>query len=71
MTGIEGAWDGHVMFVEFPDRECGQQWCGSPGYQEILPRRTGNSHSMVAVLDGVPAGHQATDKLAELLATQD
>ena len=39
----------------------------TPGYQEILPLRTGNSDGIAALVEGVPNGYRAVDKLAALL----
>ncbi len=68
LTAAEGEWGGDLVVIAFPDRVTAQQWYESPGYQAILPLRTRNSFSMAAIVDGVPAGYQATDGLAELLA---
>jgi hypothetical protein len=35
--------------------------------EEILPLRTEHSNSMAALVAGVPANYQATDKIAQLL----
>ena len=67
LTPLEGAWDGDIVIVEFPDRDAAEAWYASPGYQEILPLRTEHSDSVTAIVDGVGPGYQATDKLSELL----
>lgn len=67
LTPAEGVWDGDLIIVEFPDREAAVAWYESPGYQAILPLRTLNSNGMAALVEGVPAGYRAVDKLAELL----
>ena len=46
------------------------EWYESPGYQAILPLRTENTESIATLVDGVPAGYQATDGLAKLLAAE-
>jgi len=56
------------VIIRFPDRASAEEWYYSSAYQEILPLRTENSHSMAALVEGVPAQYQATDKLAELLS---
>ncbi len=70
LTGAEGEWDGDIVIVRFPDREAIEAWYHSPAYQEILPLRTEHSQSIVAMVDGVPEGYQATAGLAALLAAQ-
>ena len=61
---IEGSWPGHLIAIEFPDRERARAWYKSDAYQEILPLRTDNSHGDVILVGGVPEGHRATDVLA-------
>ena len=56
----EGAWPGHLIIIEFPDRERARAWYESSAYQEILPLRTNNSEGDVVVAEG----HRATDVLA-------
>src|SRR5687768_15222587 len=63
----EGEWAGDVVIIEFPSRAAAKDWFESPAYQEIVHLRTEHSTSMAALLSGVAPGHQATDKLAELL----
>jgi uncharacterized protein (DUF1330 family) len=63
----EGEWDGDVVIIEFPSRAAAKAWFESPAYQAIVHLRTEHSNSMAALLTGVSPGHQATDKLAELL----
>jgi Domain of unknown function (DUF1330) len=46
------------------------EWYESPGYQAILPLRTANTESIATLVDGVPAGYQATPGLAKLLAAE-
>lgn len=67
LTPAEGAWTGDLVIVEFPSEQAAIDWYESPGYQAILPLRTGNSRGMTAVVRGVPNGYRAVDKLAELL----
>jgi uncharacterized protein (DUF1330 family) len=62
---LEGTWPGHLIIIEFPDRERARAWYESSAYQEILPLRTNNSEGDVVLADGVPKGHRATDVLAE------
>ena len=67
LTPVEGEWTGDLVIIEFPSREDAEHWYRSPAYQEILTLRTENTRSMACLLEGVPAGYQATDKLAALL----
>lgn len=61
---LEGTWPGHLIVIEFPDRERVHAWYSSGAYQQILPLRTGSSDSDVIVVDGVGRDHAATDLLA-------
>ena len=60
---IENDWPGHLIVIEFPDRERVREWYRSPAYQQILALRTGNSESAVVFVDGVDHPHKATDVL--------
>jgi len=40
-----GSLPGHLIVIEFPDRERVREWYRSPAYQQILALRTGNSES--------------------------
>jgi len=68
--GKEGEWDGSIVIIEFPSVEAAQEWYAAPAYQEILPLRTNNTQSIAALVEGVPAGYQATDGLAAMLAAR-
>jgi uncharacterized protein (DUF1330 family) len=61
---LEGSWPGHLIIIEFPDRARARTWYDSPAYQAILPLRTDNAEGDVIFVDGVSAGHRATDVLA-------
>ena len=67
LVPAEGEWDGDLVVIAFPSLGAAQAWYDSPAYQAILPLRTDNSRSIAAIVEGVPAGYQATDKLASLL----
>ena len=67
LTGVEGEWDGDVVIVEFPSRDDAVDWYHSAAYREILPLRTEHSRSVAALVDGVPDGYRAVDKLGVLL----
>lgn len=67
LTPAEGTWDGDVIIIEFPDRTAAQEWYSSPAYQAILPLRTENSNGIAALVQGVPDGYRAIDKLNALL----
>ena len=60
---LEGTWPGNLIVIEFPDREHARAWYKSDAYQHILALRTDNSQSDVILIDGVAAGHRATDVL--------
>jgi uncharacterized protein (DUF1330 family) len=61
---LEGSWPGHVIVIQFPDRETARAWYASPAYQAILHLRTDNADSDIVLVDGVPDDHRATDVLA-------
>ncbi|MGW7352621.1 DUF1330 domain-containing protein [Streptomyces sp. NPDC054784] len=63
LVGCEGEWDGDVVLLEFPDLAGARAWYDSPEYQAILPLRTGHATSKVALVEGVPDGHRAADKV--------
>lgn len=67
LTPLEGTWDGDVVLLEFPDAAAAQAWYDSPAYQEILPLRTAHSQSVTCLVEGVPGGYRAVDKLAALM----
>ena len=67
-TAVEGAWDGDIVIIEFPSHDDARRWYASPAYQEILPLRTEHSRSIATIVEGVPDGYRAVDKLAVLLA---
>jgi uncharacterized protein (DUF1330 family) len=68
MTPLEGSWDGDLVVIAIPDRSAATARYESPAYQAILELRTRNSHSIAAVVQGVPTGYPAVDGLADLLA---
>ena len=67
LTPVEGTWDGDVVIIRFPDAGAARAWYASPGYQAILPLRLDNSGGIVCIVEGVPEGYRAVDKLAVLL----
>ena len=50
--------------IEFPSVERARAWYDSSAYRQILPLRTRNSRSVTYLVEGVDAGHRATDVLA-------
>ncbi len=68
LTPVEGSWDGDLVVLEFPDGDAAQAWYDSPAYQAILPLRTEHSDSIACLVQGVPEGYRATQKLEELSA---
>lgn len=67
LTPAEGEWTGDIVIIEFPDSAAAKEWYESPAYQEILPLRTEHSRSIAALVEGVPDGYRAVDKIAQLL----
>lgn len=63
-TVLEGRWEGDLVVIAFPDRASADAWYFSPAYRAILPLRTANASGDVILVDGVDAGHRATDILA-------
>ena len=63
MDVIENEWPGHLIVIEFPDRENARGWYDSSAYRQILALRTDNSHADVVLADGVSHPHKATDVL--------
>jgi uncharacterized protein (DUF1330 family) len=60
---IENEWPGHLIVIEFPDRENARGWYNSSAYREILALRTDNSHADVVIVEGVSHPHKAIDVL--------
>ncbi len=60
----EGRWTGDLIVIAFPDIAAARAWYDSPAYREILPYRTRNAEGVVALIDGTPGDHRATDNLA-------
>lgn len=69
LTPAEGEWTGDVVIIEFPDTGSARRWYESPAYQEILPLRTEHSRSMAALVEGVPEGYRAVEKIAQVLGS--
>lgn len=67
LTPVEGSWDGQLVIIAFPSSGAARAWYDSADYQDILPLRLDNSRSMATIVEGVPAGYQATDKLRDLV----
>lgn len=63
VTELEGAWQGDLIVIEFPDRAAARGWYNSPAYRAILPLRTGHSTGPAILVPGVGAGHAAPDVL--------
>ena len=60
---LEGEWLGHLIVIEFSDRERARAWYASPAYREIIALRTENSQSDVILIERVAEPHKATDVL--------
>jgi uncharacterized protein (DUF1330 family) len=60
---LEGSFPEDVIVIAFPDLQAARAWYGSPAYQAILAKRTGNSQGDVFLIDGVDEDHRATDIL--------
>ncbi|MBI1197630.1 MAG: DUF1330 domain-containing protein [Phenylobacterium sp.] len=64
----EGAWDGVLIVIAFPDMPAARGWYDSPAYQAILHHRADNADGAIFLLEGVDADHKATDVLPPELA---
>lgn len=62
---LEGAFEGDLIVIEFPDMELARAWYASPGYRAILLLRTSNSRATVLLVQGVTPDHKATDVLKQ------
>ncbi len=65
---VEGEWPGSIVIIRFPSVDQAHAWYRSPGYQAILPLRTEHSHSIAAMLEGVPADYTAASLLVPTTA---
>lgn len=63
---LEGPLSGGIVIITFPSGEAAHAWYRSERYQAILPLRTENARSLVAVVDGVPAGYRAAHTVEAL-----
>jgi uncharacterized protein (DUF1330 family) len=63
-TVLEGAWEGDLVVIGFPGRAAAEGWYASSAYRAIAGLRTRNAACDVILIDGVEAGHRATDVLA-------
>jgi len=60
---LEGAFQGDLIVIAFPDRKSAEAWYASPAYQEILPHRLAGAKGEIFMIEGVDGGHKATDVL--------
>ncbi|WP_251152929.1 DUF1330 domain-containing protein [Cellulosimicrobium sp. Marseille-Q4280] len=56
----EGSWPGHVVVIGFPGIAEARAWWDSPAYQEIAPLRSRHVQGDIILVEGVPAGYDAT-----------
>ncbi len=63
-TVHEGVDPGTIVVIEFASQTGATDWYRSADYQAIIALRADNSNSIILTVDGVPAGHLATDVLA-------
>lgn len=71
LVPLEGECDGQIVVIRFPSRQAALDWYNSAEYQEILPLRTGNTHSVTAIVDGVHEDYRAADSLAKRSARDE
>ncbi|MEU3408084.1 DUF1330 domain-containing protein [Streptomyces sp. NPDC006670] len=63
---LEGSFPGDLVIIAFPDIERARAWYASPAYQEILPLRTRHISADILLVEGVPAGYDATRTAAAI-----
>ncbi|CTQ45064.1 DUF1330 domain-containing protein [Roseibium aggregatum] len=61
---LEGAFQGDLIAIAFPDRVRAEAWYASPAYRTILPLRLNKAVGEVFLIEGVEADHKATDVLS-------
>ncbi|GAA2146342.1 DUF1330 domain-containing protein [Actinomadura napierensis] len=66
----EGEFGGAVVILEFPDIDKARAWYDSPAYKEIIPLRADHIPSVIMLVDGVGADHDAAALAAGLRAAQ-
>jgi uncharacterized protein (DUF1330 family) len=67
VTRLDGNWSGDLVVVAFPNLEAAHAWYASAEYQAILRLRIDNSDGDAFIIDGLPNGYRAVDKLAKLM----
>ncbi|MEV6679216.1 DUF1330 domain-containing protein [Streptomyces erythrochromogenes] len=65
---LEGPFPGTVVVIGFPDIERARAWYDSDAYRAILPLRTNHIPGEVILVEGVPAGYDASKTAAGLRA---
>ena len=60
---LEGEWNRDLIVIAFPDLAAARGWYDSPAYRAIARLRTDNAKGAVFLIEGVDAGHRATDIL--------
>ncbi|MFF4423569.1 DUF1330 domain-containing protein [Streptomyces sp. NPDC001549] len=65
---LEGPFPGTVVIIGFPDIERARAWYASDAYQAILPLRTNHIAGETFLVEGVPAGYDASKTAAALRA---
>jgi uncharacterized protein (DUF1330 family) len=66
---VEGVWDASLVVIAFPTMEKARAWYASPGYQAIVAFRTRNADSTAFLIEGVPEGYSALERLRSMRAT--
>ena len=60
---LEGAWQGDLVVIAFPDLAAAAAWYESAAYRSILGLRRRNAEGPVILVEGVGPAHRATDIL--------
>lgn len=62
----EGSLDADVVIIGFPNLDSAHAWYDSDEYQEIIPLRERNCHSVVAIVEGVPTGYTTSETMGRI-----
>lgn len=63
---LEGAWQGSMVLIEFPDLDTARAWYRSPAYQEILRLRADHIDGDLVLAEGVGPGYDPRERAEKL-----
>lgn len=64
----EGRLPGDIVIIGFPDLSSARAWYESDEYQAIIPLRARNSHSVVALVEGVSGDYSTHSTIQRMRA---